>query len=603
MSSGDGWAPLAPACDAVAVGWEARGDLPQDSKHKLKVDSHGKHKNKGKPKGRRIAKHPSSSQETDPRPPIEPEWKQMQENEGPSRPDDGATLKLPEGCNATWDGTDCTVEFQQNATIFVQGRVEVELLQGKVCILGYQLKVGSSVFIESPRWFYATDLVANTHSSVCLRSARACSSLQEATFIIGVDDDPRLIPIILPTSWTDAVNGFVEELALLQRATVTGSKSRASDDSPTSRVVVCGAKGFGKSTCLRYLTNSLLGRGSKVAILDCDVGQPELSPPGILSLSVVETPLLSPPSQHMMITKRHVAACFVGHVRSNANPVMFLASIRRLVQAYSKLVREAYSGDESNLPLLVNSDGWLKGLGHEIFASLVGLVAPSHVFHLVKDVTNPFLDVSGTFPQNATVHTLEPVGSRNGGQQVVVSPADLRSLRLCSYFVNDRQVWSDISFGSNGVVDSRNVIGTRLAAACPFAVSLDLVRLRVSGDSDLSQESSILDAFNGSIVGLCRRSDTSTVETEGTLLCLGLGIIRSIDRTNRVLFVLTPTPEEALDLVDEIVLSAMQPPLNFYDRELYADSFLYQSCDGVSSGVGGNAMKSRRNIQRIPKPV
>lgn len=72
-------------------------------------------------------------------------------------------------------------------------------------------------------------------------------------------------------------------------------------------------QGVGKSTFVRFLVNSLLsprvsragdedhtGTGAAaVAVLDLDLGQPELGPPGLLSLHIVRAPLLTPPHAHM----------------------------------------------------------------------------------------------------------------------------------------------------------------------------------------------------------------------------------------------------------------------------------------------------------------
>lgn len=53
-------------------------------------------------------------------------------------------------------------------------------------------------------------------------------------------------------------------------------------------VVVCGAQNVGKSTFARFLVNTLLRRYKKVGYLDTDVGQPEFTPPGCLSVHILE---------------------------------------------------------------------------------------------------------------------------------------------------------------------------------------------------------------------------------------------------------------------------------------------------------------------------
>lgn len=67
----------------------------------------------------------------------------------------------------------------------------------------------------------------------------------------------------------------------------------------------------------------------RVAILDLDSGQPELSPPGVLNLTILTGPLLSDPPMHIMgaggIVERVVSLYFLGarsffQDQNNANP-------------------------------------------------------------------------------------------------------------------------------------------------------------------------------------------------------------------------------------------------------------------------------------------
>ena len=59
-----------------------------------------------------------------------------------------------------------------------------------------------------------------------------------------------------------------------------------------NRTLICGAKGCGKSTMLRYVTNRILSEqimkdsgSTDVAVLDLDCGQPELSVPGLITFA------------------------------------------------------------------------------------------------------------------------------------------------------------------------------------------------------------------------------------------------------------------------------------------------------------------------------
>lgn len=66
-------------------------------------------------------------------------------------------------------------------------------------------------------------------------------------------------------------------------------------------VVIAGAKGSGKSTLCRCLINQMLDFVPEVAFLDLDPGQPEFTPPGILSMCILnqQSLLLGMPHSHM----------------------------------------------------------------------------------------------------------------------------------------------------------------------------------------------------------------------------------------------------------------------------------------------------------------
>lgn len=58
-------------------------------------------------------------------------------------------------------------------------------------------------------------------------------------------------------------------------------------------VFVVGPRKVGKSSMSRYLCNSLWNKHKKVAFLDLDIGQTEFTPPGCISLTIVDRyPLL-----------------------------------------------------------------------------------------------------------------------------------------------------------------------------------------------------------------------------------------------------------------------------------------------------------------------
>ncbi|XP_069681346.1 polynucleotide 5'-hydroxyl-kinase NOL9 isoform X2 [Periplaneta americana] len=72
--------------------------------------------------------------------------------------------------------------------------------------------------------------------------------------------------------------------------------------------VMCGGKGVGKSTFLRFLVNQCLPHFGEVLCLDFDPGQPEFNVPGCVSAVVLKEPLLGPNFTHLVIPERGMSA-------------------------------------------------------------------------------------------------------------------------------------------------------------------------------------------------------------------------------------------------------------------------------------------------------
>lgn len=69
---------------------------------------------------------------------------------------------------------------------------------------------------------------------------------------------------------------------------------------PEKCTVICGGKGVGKSTLLKYLINTQLMRNQSVLCLDFDPGQSEFTAPGAVSAVLVKEPLFGPNFTHII---------------------------------------------------------------------------------------------------------------------------------------------------------------------------------------------------------------------------------------------------------------------------------------------------------------
>ena len=205
------------------------------------------------------------------------------------------------------------------------------------------------------------------------------------------------------------------------------------------QIMICGAKGVGKSTCLRYTINSLLNVVSStssstgVMVLDADVGQPEYTTTGMLQLTLVRHANLVPPHLSQLLSARYqniwptttattildtnnthklhhhhhetdhdpvvvvVAQHYFGSMTSSTDPMSYMQCIESMLRQYQDHIRLHCNRNEPVVPLVINMDGWTKDLGYEILTTLVQDVFQlRHVIQISGNTPSKILDLSDT---------------------------------------------------------------------------------------------------------------------------------------------------------------------------------------------------------------
>ena len=204
-------------------------------------------------------------------------------------------------------------------------------------------------------------------------------------------------------------------------------------------VLVCGAKGVGKSSMCRFLVNRMLGRHPTVAYMDCDLGQPELTPPGQVSLHLLDAPVVGPPHANL---RRPELAYFVGTTSSKPEPLLYSAAVRALAEhaAAGQQQAASFAGDGlPSRPLVVNTDGWVKGMGEDLLGAVIDAVRPRHIVQILGSSTAKTFELD-RLPQGCQLHRVgawSPIAlpARGTPAPARPSPQDLRTLRLVAYFL------------------------------------------------------------------------------------------------------------------------------------------------------------------------
>ncbi|KAK9365822.1 hypothetical protein V1509DRAFT_631911 [Lipomyces kononenkoae] len=452
--------------------------------------------------------------------------------------------------------------------------------------------------------------------------------------------------ITLQETWESPVRNICQRIRESSIARMT-KRTRLETGRPI--IFICGPKSAGKSTFARLLTNSLLTADSflapdnipkEVAYMELDPGQPEFGPSGVLSLNVIDSPILGPSWAHATLSSS-VKASHFGYTTPRDAPQDYVRHVSNLVSHYNNDMHRFTDNDASHieLPLIVNTPGWTKGHGVEVLRQIIDIIGPSIIVYIGPRLTQPdnndtnfeLADALRSRSPQTSLLELAPIGGDSGHISAKYSAADLRVAQTMAYFhATGDQTW-DFSLS--------------LTSWRPYVVRYggdgdgDLHGIEILGN-DMILDEHIPAAINGTIVGISIASadaalnvasigdsslpmlETPTLGADADAInCLGLGIIRAIDPATATLQVLTPiSPRTIFDAVsssNKIVFSRGRLPLPIWaawdgDQSGVARrpwrKVPYLSMDEIVSpdvraAVGGQSLRVRRNVMRRSQQI
>ncbi|RLN98742.1 hypothetical protein BBJ28_00005347 [Nothophytophthora sp. Chile5] len=427
----------------------------------------------------------------------------------------------------------------------------------------------------------------------------------------AVVDSFRILHLTEP--WQATVDRLVANL-------LAGPESSGSPLGP-QKIIVCGAKGVGKSTFCRYVVNRLLAHFGTVAFLDTDLGQSELTPPGLVSLHALTTPLLGPGFSQ---AKNPLRSFFCGGSNPGNDPLYYMKAVKSLLRLYeTKWGRYPSVGGGSSsptrrqrlVPLVINTDGWIKSMGHDLLCSVIQESDPNHVVQLLAVTKNKQFDVPTGRWRLHSVQPWDPIGVT----QPPRSSKEMRLYRFHTYFLARSPCeLTRLQLQNLHVLSEKNRVDGDVCRAytelTPVAVSFDQADVAFTGSS--VPPSQLLFSLNASIVGLCVnakhrpivRDESASNQAElgpprivlqpAHAPCLGVGIVRAVDADKRLLYILSPLPFAVLKRVNLLVRSSIPlgPILLAANDPVQSP---YVVTDVVASdGTGSAVMQSRNNLKR-----
>ncbi|CAE6443558.1 unnamed protein product [Rhizoctonia solani] len=429
-----------------------------------------------------------------------------------------------------------------------------------------------------------------------------------------------------PDDWQRAISNILSDTSGGDSSTVANHLC----DAPV--ILVRGAKNSGKSTFSRSLANNLTSRYHKVAFIECDIGQSEFTPGGIVSLNLLTTPIFGPPFTH---PSRPSYAHFIGSTSPKTSPSHYLAALSDLAQRYQLEVKYSGSfGDDTtdeelvknseSVPLVINTQGWVKGMGADLLRSIEDSFAPTHVVEFQSPHITSSLETSHgrptLFSEESSQNTLNsrsqliklpPIVSSSHSTRF--SGADLRSLALGSYFYGRLDHKKNESNLDNWVTHWDTSLSLRSTAPTAIDTHSALESIAIvapAGDDVVPAD--LPRAIVCGVVGLVAPDSPSTPpETpyiQGALpplpqnsRCVGLGFIRGASATH--LHLITPVPTSQLRLCRILILGELTMPVwAFLEAEGSAIEenglpFL-QWGRSIAEDAGGERRRIRRNIMR-----
>eukprot|EP00890_Picochlorum_soloecismus_P005943 jgi/Picsp_1/634/NSC_00630-R1_pre-mrna cleavage complex ii protein family len=417
-------------------------------------------------------------------------------------------------------------------------------------------------------------------------------------------------PECVPSIWKESVDHVID--------TIRESRSAGADVCPPV-ICMCGPKNTGKSMLGRFVVNSLLGREvcDVVDYLDIDCGQSEFTPPGLVSHYSVSSPLLGPPyfvRQGARLERSH----FIGDTSPASDPQRFIHCVLDLFSHANKAREKqgkARSKKEKTLvrPIVINSYGWVQGVGLDVLASLLREMPVTHFIRLESDKSRYNLP-EGFFwmmdddqgQRFEPLHYVLPAVSSplpSLPQQALFerknaqapTPVERRLLQWNSFAMQCCRL-SSIRDQNSWILKTSKPVGDYLAAEPPYMVSASDIKVEsVFGCMPYSQTLRVL---NASVVGLCY-SENSTPDAAGNCFpCLGLGIVRSIDASSNIVCILTPLGTTTVQRVTHLLVGKLELPSSLLQTETLKSPYLALHAM-ASEGTGAGAGKSRNNLLRL----
>ncbi|XP_063001271.1 polynucleotide 5'-hydroxyl-kinase NOL9 isoform X2 [Elgaria multicarinata webbii] len=300
-------------------------------------------------------------------------------------------------------------------------------------------------------------------------------------------------------------------------------------------------------------------------------------------------------------------------------------------ERYIDTLKYVFSAYERDVPLVVNTMGWVQGAGLLLLIDLIRLLAPSHVVQISAEDCKEMpllsseylhgtagLHTRGKAPPKARSLTSEAEDLEQGRSQ-----GDFQPLHPGPKLLRVQPKFPGAGGSGNGrthssILRDMAVLGylsqlqppdtdpvLPLHSLAPYQVPFSAVALRVI-HADVAP-AHVLYSANASWVALCQVPDEIPRKSGGPVLltqtpicdCLGFGIVRGVDMDKRLYYILTPVAPENLRLVNCLLIGNIPIPNCIFLSQVGIEGEIpYVTSEYNYDISGAGKLKMKKHLKR-----
>ncbi|XP_050674559.1 polynucleotide 5'-hydroxyl-kinase NOL9 [Leptidea sinapis] len=488
----------------------------------------------------------------------------------------------------------CVIVMKHPSSLYLNGKVLAKSLGGNIDVCGYTLK-SEDCKIIAPYYSYSqcfkTVENSNDYSGLFSKltsAGLATAKAEDIVTTLGESDGILLLKPMASLKMEFVDNNFsvsnlfksnrsienvFEEASKLLDCTLYSIKPvRCFEENPQwkhvmktalntpKRGIVCGGKGSGKSTFLRYCVNRLLHNGP-VLVIDLDPGQSEFTVAGNVSATIVREPIFGPSFTHL---KTPDMMLNIGVISTMDNTKCYVNAVQQLI-SYCK-DNEHYK----TMPWIVNTMGMTNALGLKFMTMIIHLIRPHYLLqyncnNMKKNYSTKLYarNVMQLFDQFKRDRLFQNISYSYLEYDFIFAP-DVNTLLVNKFSLapRDERYLSFLAYFGELCETFTKDIHSWVFGITPYEVMLkDLyigVNVNLKGNC-------IKNVINGKVVALCKQRSHCRSKvfklSDKPLQCYGHGLVRGIDWEKEVLYVVTPVSGSKLSLVNTLVYSDWIPDI------------------------------------------